>query len=92
MGVAIDNKHIQHITDIEPISDRMIRIMIKGRMPATMIGTYMPQAGRTEEDREKAYETLSNVVRQRRGRGPFYLLGDMNARFQKRKEEWEKNT
>ncbi len=83
VGVVIENKHIQHITDVEPINDRTIRIMIMRRMPTTMIGAYMPQAGRTEEDREKAYDTLCKVIRQYRGRGPLYLLGDMNARIQK---------
>ncbi len=90
VGVVIDNKHVQHITDIEPINDRMIRIMIKGRMPTTLIGAYMPQAGRTEEDREKTYDTLGKVIKQYKGRGPLYLLGDMNARIQKAEGGMEK--
>ncbi len=37
MGVVIDNKHMQHVTDIVPLNDRMIRILIK--WPAKSIGT-----------------------------------------------------
>ncbi len=86
----IENKYVQYIKDIEPISDRIIRIMLKGTMPTTMIGAYMPQAGRAEEDRDKAYEELSKVVRKYKGRGPLYLVGDMNARIQKAEGRLEK--
>ncbi len=90
VGVVIDNKHVQHIMDVEPINDRVIRIMIKGRLPTTMIGAYMPQAGRSEEDRDKAYENLSRIIRKYRGRGPMYVVGDMNARIQKAEGRLEK--
>ncbi len=59
-------------------------------MPTTMIGVYMPQAGRTEEEREKAYETLCRTIRQYKGRGPLYIRGDMNARIQRAEGRMER--
>ncbi len=64
---------MQHVTDIEPLNDRIVRIMVKGRMPTTLLGVYMPQAGRPEEEREKAFETLSKTVQQYKGRGPHFF-------------------
>ncbi len=90
VGVVIDNKHIQHVEDVEPLNDRMIRLTIKGSMPTTMLGVYMPQAGRLEADRDKAYDTLNRIIRKYKGRGPIYIVGDMNARIQKAEGRLEK--
>ncbi len=90
VGVVIENKHIQHVEDVEPMNDRMIRLAIKGSMPTTMLGVYMPQAGRSEADRDKAYDTLNGIVRKYKGRGPIYIVGDMNARIQKAEGRLEK--
>ncbi len=55
-----------------------------------MLGIYLPQAGRPEEERERVYETLGRLIRQYKGRGPLYILGDMSARVQRAEGRSEK--
>ena len=90
VGIVIDNRLVKHIEDIEPISDRLIRITLKEILPITIIGTYLPQAGRPEEETNGVQELLEKEIRKYKGRGPTYICGDMNARIQKAENKMEK--
>ena len=83
VGIVIENKYVQYIDDIEPISDRIIRMTLNGKMPVTLIGVYMPQAGRPEEEGEQIGKQVEKEIRKWKTKGPIYILGDMNARIQR---------
>ncbi len=44
-----DNEMVKNIEDIIPISDRIIVLRLRGTMPVTIIGAYIPQAHRPKE-------------------------------------------
>ncbi len=83
VGIVIENKYIQYISDIEPISDRIIRITMTGNLPVTLLGIYLPQAGRPEEEGEEIGKMVEKEIRKWKSKGPLYILGDMNARVQR---------
>lgn len=50
-AVAINNKILQHIEDIEPMNDRIMYITAKGALPIITMLACMPKAdGPTEEN------------------------------------------
>ena len=44
VGIVIDNELLNYITDIEPVSDRIMTITIGHIMPITFINNYSPTA------------------------------------------------
>ena len=72
---------MQYIEDIEPISDRVMYIVLKTTVEATIVIVYMPPADRPQEEKHNAYEELQKVIEKRRSKGPIYILGDWNARL-----------
>ena len=83
VGIVVENKHVQNIADIEPVSDRIIRITLNARLPITLLGIYLPQAGRPEEEGEEVVKEVEKEIRKWKAKGPLYILGDMNARIQR---------
>ena len=82
VGFVINNTYIQHVRDIEPINDRIIVLSLRHTPDLTLISAYMPQAGRPSEEKETTYEQLNKEMQKKIGKGPTYVLGDMNARIQ----------
>ena len=72
---------MQYIADIEPIDDRLIYITLRGSLNTTIINTYMPPADRPQVEKQKAYENLHKITRERKNKGPIYILGDFNSRL-----------
>ena len=73
-GVAyvINNKFMQYIADIEPIDDRLIYITLRGSLSTTIINTYMPPADRPQAEKQKTYENLHKITRERKNKGPIF--------------------
>ncbi len=90
MGIVIDNEIVKNIEDIIPVSERIIVLRLKGTMPITIIGAYIPQAHRPKEEKEHTYKELEAQIRKYKAKGPIYVLGDMNARIQKAEGTEEK--
>ena len=74
---------------IHPISDRIISVTLRGKLPNTFIITYMPQAERPEEEKEETYEALEREFIRHKNKGPTFVIGDMNARIMKAKTNSE---
>ena len=81
VGIVIDNEYLQHIDDIEPITDRLMYITLKGAITITIVVAYMPPADRPEEEKTKAYQDLQQLIDKRKSKGPLYIMGDWNARL-----------
>ena len=89
VGIVISNKQTQHIKDIEPISDRLMYITLKGNLQITIINTHIPAADRPQDEKYDIYKQISQLLRKRKNKGPTYLAGDMNARIQKAQTDEE---
>jgi len=81
VGAVISNKYLKYIEDIEPITDRLMYIILKGTIEITIIIAYMPPADRPQEEKQKAYADLQKCIQKRTNKGPMYILGDWNARL-----------
>ena len=46
VAIIVHNSYLQYIEDIEPITDRIMYITLRGTMPTTIITVYMPAADR----------------------------------------------
>ena len=53
VAIIIHNSYLQYIEDIEPITDRIMYITLRGTLPTTIITTYMPQSDRPYEETQK---------------------------------------
>ena len=91
VGVVINNKFIKYIEDINPHTDRIMQIRIKGTRNINLINIYMPRAKRAEEEKEKVYKKLDEITSKTKGKGPTYIMGDWNARMQKQPERFLEN-
>ncbi len=76
VGMIINNKYIQHIDDIEPINDRLMRLTLKGSLPVTIINTYIPTADRPQQEKDIIYEDIKQIIRKHKNKGPTYLVGE----------------
>ena len=81
VAIIIHNNFLQYIEDIEPISDRLMYITLKGTFPITIISAYMPQSDRPYEEKVANYEKLQKIVDKKKNKGPLYIMGDWNARL-----------
>ena len=74
---------LQHLIDIEPVSDRVMWATWKGTLDLTTICAHIPQAARTREEKEIIYQEIKNRTRKRHRKGPVIVGADFNARIQK---------
>ena len=84
-GVAfvLSNKVMKHVKDIEPVSDRILKLVLDYAADITFINCYAPQAYRSKEDKDSFYNGLRTTHKTSQGTGPTFILGDFNARVQK---------
>ena len=90
VGFVIKNDFVKYIEDIIPHTDRIIELKLKGAIQINLICVYMPQAERTEEEKDEVYKTLSEITKKCINKGPCYILGDWNARMQKHQHQTER--
>jgi len=48
-------------------------------------------AARETQEKEKAYTTISQIIKKNKSKGPVILMGDMNVRIQKNATEQKEN-
>jgi exonuclease III len=89
VGFVIRNDYLQYVEDIQPINDRICILRLRHAAPITLIGVYIPQAFRPDEEKEAVYKELTKYTKKYRHDGPTYVLGDFNARVQARTNEAE---
>ena len=83
-GIVMRNDYTKHIEDIEPVDDRLITLTLKSTLKVKNINTYMPQADRPNEEKDKVYQQTRKELRKHKNKGPTYIGGDFNARLQDR--------
>ncbi len=90
VGIVVKNDMLQHLIDIEPISDRVMWAKWKGTINITTICAHIPQAARNREDKEKVYEEIKKITRKEHHKGQVIVGADFNARIQKTTNENER--
>ena len=81
VGIVIRNDLAKHITDIEPINERLMYITLASTLPINIIVTYMPTSIHSTDEKDKAYDNLRNTFEKLNNKGPTYIVGDFNARL-----------
>ena len=84
VGFVIRNDYLKYVLDVEPVTDRLCTMTLNYVTPITLVCTYIPQAMRPAEEKEQTYKHLARHYKLHKNEGPTYILGDMNARVQKR--------
>ena len=56
VAIVVHNSYLQYIEDIEPITDRIMYITLRGAMPTTIITVYMSAADRPYEEKSETYD------------------------------------
>ena len=90
VGIIINNKIANYITDVEPINDRVIKIEIEYRKPVVIFCVYAPTAASETSEKEKFYEILQKEYDKHKYKKAVYIIGDWNARIQKAITKTEK--
>ena len=81
VAIMIANKHLNKVVDIEPTSDRLMAITLRGTVTYTFINTYMYTASNPEKN-PKQYKQLTTMYHKYKKGGPVYIGGDFNADIQ----------
>ena len=83
VAVVIRNELRNYINDVEPISDRMIKLKLKGVVLLTFLGAYAPTALATDATKQSFYKTMREQICKEKNKGLLALNGDFNARILK---------
>eukprot|EP00975_Prorocentrum_lima_P071364 12937256-Prorocentrum_lima.AAC.1 len=68
--------------DIEPVSDRIMRLTLRYIFATYMFMRVCPPAPRPDSEKDNFYETLQAITSKWTSKGPTYILGDFNERVQ----------
>ena len=63
VAIVINNKYIQHILDIIPITDIIMYIILNAILPITIMSVYTPQAERPEEEKQETYKEIKKIIK-----------------------------
>ena len=90
VAIVIANKIMNMVQDVQPVSDRIMRMTLSYATPITVISVYAPTANRSRKEKDLFYETLQNTYQKAKNIGCVFIAGDLNARVQcKRCDEEE---
>jgi exonuclease III len=81
VAIMIKNKHLNKIIDIEPISDRLMSISLRGTVTYTFVNTYMHTSAHPDKN-PALYKLVSSTVNKYKAGGPVFIGGDFNADIQ----------
>eukprot|EP00975_Prorocentrum_lima_P005479 1184381-Prorocentrum_lima.AAC.1 len=65
--------------DVEPITDRILRITFEAFTPITVINANAPSAYKSDIEKDKFYIEVNRQFDKWKNRGPTFLFGDWNA-------------
>ena len=81
-GVAIllDRHAAQSVDRVEPINDRLLMVRLRGDpVDIMVVVAYMPTGTHPDEEIEKMYDSIEEVLGLGKGNDYLVLLGDWNA-------------
>ena len=84
VGVLLMGEARLKLTDIKPISSRLIRLEMNTIPRTTIICAYAPTSAHTDEAKDQFYDALQNEIDHTRRNRPLIVAGDFNARLHAR--------
>ena len=81
VGIIIRKELKNYILDVETISERLMTITLRGRIPVTLASAYAPTAAATAEDKDNFYEAFRKITHKHKKKGILYVGADLNARL-----------
>ena len=82
VGFVIKNTLLNYVSDMRPISDRVMDMTLGATLPITIISIYAPTAEHPEEEKDLFYKLVQETYQEHKSRGPTLIIGDFNARLQ----------
>ena len=89
VGFAVRNTHIQAVTTPVGTSERLMSMSLnteKGKV--NLITAYAPTLQAPDEDKDRFYASLQEVIKSKHTDEPLYILGDFNARVGQENHLW----
>ena len=81
VGIIIKNELRNYVVDVEPISERMMVLTLRGKITLYIISAYAPHAGIDYETKEQFHQLLREQIKKRRKQGMVIVGADMNTKF-----------
>ena len=81
MGIIIKKALSNYVLDVETISERLMTITLRGKIPITVASAYAPTAISPAEDKDKFYTSLQKLTNKHKKKGILYIGADMNAKL-----------
>ena len=66
VGIIVKKELKSYILDVETISERLMTITLRGRIPITAVSAYAPTAIATAEDKDNVYAAFKIITRKYR--------------------------
>ena len=80
VAIVLDSKAAKRVSEVEQISDRMIVVKLQAEpVDIVLVQVYMPTTDHEDEEIERMYEQLDEIVCKQKGTDYVVIMGDMNA-------------
>lgn len=87
VGFVLSKKAFQAVTEIRPVTERIIKITLNGNPQPTLICVYAPTEADSVEAAEAFHDDLRCAVSQVPAHNFLNVIGDFNAHISKRDED-----
>ncbi len=82
VGFLVHKKYVPLITDYKPQSDRLTSLTIKDKFSKIhFIQCYMPTSDKEDEEVEKIYDEIQNLIKDIPKRDHVFIMGDFNCKI-----------
>ena len=90
VGIMISCKWIDKITDVKRVSDRLMMIkLLVGKRIVTIVSTYAPQQGLSNDEKDKFYDDLIYLVSKVDEKELLVIGGDFNGHVGKEADGYQ---
>ena len=80
VGIVLDSDTAKRVIRIEQLSDRVLVVKMQAE-PAdiVLVQAYMPTSSHEDEEIERIYDQLDEIIGKQKGTDYLVVIGDMNA-------------
>ena len=80
VGILLNKKIANNVTKVDQKHDRLLYIKIKADpVDIVMIQVYMPTTAHDDDEVEKIYEDIEEIIKEDKSNNCFVIMGDFNA-------------
>ena len=63
VGIIISKELLNYVLDVETLSERLMTITLRGKIPVTLASAYAPTAIATAEEKDNFYAALQKLTK-----------------------------